>query len=201
MRLSSSRPALARRTALAIGLGAATLLAPAQAQNASLGDGFLCCNMRTDGRTWISDSNYLEQGSVTLPAGTPLRHDGYGRQRVHVLIDGKRHSIGNDYSRTLKLEEFARRYIVAEDPRPRIAGFPPAIRSAIESFKVAPDMTREQVIMAIGYPMTSENPSLEAREWRYWLHSFSPFTVRFDEAGRVSTVESDPETLAKVFAR
>ena len=201
MRLSSSRPALARRTALAIGLSAATLLAPAQAQNAILGDGFLCCNMRTDGRTWISDSNYLEQGSVTLPAGTPLRHDGYGRQRVHVLIDGKRHSIGNDYSRTLKLEEFARRYIVAQDPRPRIAGFPPAIRAAIEAFKVAPDMTREQVIMAIGYPMTSENPSLEAREWRYWLHSFSPFTVRFSEAGRVSTVDSDPETLAKVFAR
>jgi len=62
-----------------------------------------------------------------------------------VLIHGQRHSIGNDCSRTLKLEAFARRYTAAED--------------------------------------------------------FSPFTVRFNEAGRVSTVERDPETLARVFAR
>jgi hypothetical protein len=204
MSLSSSTPPAGRRAALAaaaLALLAGMGAAPAWAQSANLGDGFLCCNMRTDGKTWISDSNYLEKESVTLPAGTPLRHDGYGRQRVHVIIDGKRFTIGNDYSRTLKLDEFARRYIVAEDPRPKIAALPPAVRAAIEAFKVAPGMTREQVIMAIGYPMTSENPSLEAAEWRYWLHSFNPFVVRFDASGRVATVESDPETLARVFVR
>jgi hypothetical protein len=204
MSLSFSTPPAGLRAALAavaLALLAGMGAAPARAQPADLGEGFLCCNMRTDGKTWISDSNYLEKDSATLPAGTPVRHDGYGRQRVLVLIDGKRFTIGNDYSRTLRLEEFARRYIVAEDPRPRIAALPPAIRAAIEAFKVAPGMTREQVITAIGYPMTSENPSLDAAEWRYWLHSFNPFVVRFDASGRVSTVESDPETLARVFAR
>lgn len=195
-RPTRSRAALSLAAALAL-----PLALPVSAQDAKLGDGFLCCNMRTDGKTWISDSNYLETASVVVPAGTPLRHDGFGRQRVHVLIDGKRFSIGNDYSRNLKLDEFARRYIVSEDPRTRLATFPPAIRSAIEGFKVARGMTRDQVAMAIGWPMGSENPDLNAREWRYWLHSFSPFTVAFDEGGRVTAVTSDPATLERVFAR
>ncbi|RYE92515.1 MAG: hypothetical protein EOO78_28685, partial [Oxalobacteraceae bacterium] len=34
-------------------------------------DGFLCCNLRTDG-SWISDSNYAEDGKRVLPVGTPV---------------------------------------------------------------------------------------------------------------------------------
>src|SRR5688572_23649007 len=79
-------------------------IAPAlQAQTQDLGDGFLCCNMRANG-TWISDSNYEETRATVVRAGTPLKHDGFGRHRVHVLIDGKRQSIGNDYSRDLSLD-------------------------------------------------------------------------------------------------
>ncbi len=58
--------------------------------------GFLCCNMRSDG-SWISDSNYAEDGKRVIPAGTPVQVTGYGRYRVNVLIDGKKQSIGNDY--------------------------------------------------------------------------------------------------------
>lgn len=198
--MNRRKSALATLAATSLAAALSTPL-PAAAQSLDLGAGFLCCNMRTDGKNWISDSNYLEEKSAVVPVGTPLKHDGFGRHRVHVQIDGKRFSIGNDYSRDLKLEDFARRYIVATDPRTRIAGFPPAIRNAIQEFKVAPGMTREQVLMALGYPMSSENPSLEAREWKYWLHSFSPFTVKFSDAGRVVDVESDPATLARVYAR
>lgn len=183
-----------------LAIAVATTL-PATAQDVNLGEGFLCCNMRTNGKDWISDSNYLEEKFAVIAVGTPLRHDGFGRHRVHVVIDGKRHSIGNDYSRDLKLEDFARRYIVAADPKAMIATFAPNIRTAIAEFKVAPGMTREQVLMSVGYPMSSENPSLDAKEWKYWLHSFEPFTVKFNDAGRVSEVEGDPQTLPKVLAR
>jgi hypothetical protein len=194
MSLSASKVAAAAALALVTAV-------PALAQDVDLGEGFLCCNMRTNGKDWISDSNYLEQRFAVIPAGTPLKHDGFGRQRVYVVINGKRHSIGNDYSRDIPLEAFARRYLVKEDPKAKITAAPPAIRAAIESFKVARGMTREQVIIAIGYPMSSENPSLDAKEWKYWLHSFSPFNVMFDAQGRVVSVESDPATLDQVFAR
>jgi hypothetical protein len=180
-----------RTSALAVGALVGALSLPAAAQPAY--DGFLCCNMRTDG-SWISDSNYAESGKRIIPVGTPTRVTGYGRQRVNVLIDGKKQDIGNDYSRDLDLGAFAKRYVVTEDPAVRIAGFPPKIREAIRSARVTKGMTREQVAMAVGYPISSENPNLDAPIWRMWLGSFSEFQVLFDNAGRVRAVETDPQT-------
>jgi hypothetical protein len=182
-----------RPSALAVAalLGAMTL--PAAGQDRPTYNGFLCCNLRTDG-SWISDSNYAESGKRIIPVGTPTRVTGYGRQRVNVLIDGKKQDIGNDYSRDLDLGAFARRYVVTEDPSARIAGFPPKIREAIKSARVTKGMTREQVAMAVGYPISSENPNLDAPIWRMWLGSFSEFQVLFDNAGRVRAVETDPQT-------
>ena len=68
--------------------------------------GFLCCNMHTDGK-WISDINYVENAPAIVPLGTPAQVTGYGRHRVQMLLGGKPQTLGNDYSRTLKPEDFA----------------------------------------------------------------------------------------------
>lgn len=169
---------------------------PAAAQD--IGDGFLCCNMRTDG-SWISDSNYMETGKTMIAFGTPVKFAGFGRYRVNLDINGKRQSIGNDYSRDLSMEAFARRYLVKDDPRAKVAAASPKIRSAIESARVAKGMSREQVLIALGYPISSENPNLDAPSWKYWLWSFSPYVVHFDGNGRVTKVEADAETKPKVY--
>lgn len=159
---------------------------------------YLCCNMRTDG-SWISDSNYMESGKRIIAAGTPVKFLGLGRYRVYIEVDGKRQAIGNDYSRDIPMEAFARRYIVNEDPRPKISRASPKIRTAIRTARVTRGMSKDQVLMALGYPISSENPNLDVRRWRYWLWSFSPFAVQFDRSGLVSHVETDKETLHKVF--
>src|SRR5580658_772517 len=69
--------------------------------------GYLCCNMRTDG-SWITGINYAENGKTIIPVGTPVKVDGYGRQRVRIEVGGKKQAIGNDYSRDLKLDVFAK---------------------------------------------------------------------------------------------
>ena len=53
--------------ALAVGTVVPGLAAAADAKY----DGFLCCNMRSDG-SWFSDSNYAENGKRVIPAGTPV---------------------------------------------------------------------------------------------------------------------------------
>ena len=179
-----------------IGLTLAATVTPLSAQE--LSDGFLCCNMRSDG-SWISDSNYAESGKRIIQIGTPIIYKGLGRNRVLVEIEGKRQAIGNDYSRDIALEAFARRYIVKDDPRAKLEAMPPKLRRAIETARVTRGMTKEQVVMAMGYPISSENPHLDVKRWKYWLWSFSPFTIEFDEAGGVSHVETDPNTLPKVF--
>jgi len=154
-------------------------------------DGFLCCNMRTTG-DWISDSNYNDAGQRVVPLGTPTKVTGYGRYRVQVTIDGKRQAIGNDYSRDLSLEDFAKRYVVTEDPKAKLATYPAKLRDAIQAGRLSRGMTREQVLMAVGYPISSENPRLDATTWRYWVSSFSEFQVTFDNAGRVREIMADP---------
>ncbi|HUF21964.1 MAG TPA: outer membrane protein assembly factor BamE [Burkholderiales bacterium] len=161
-------------------------------------DGFLCCNMRTDGK-WISDINYEESGKRIIAFGTPVKVIGYGRYRVRVVIEGRVQHIGNDYSRDLKREVFARRYVVPQDPRPAVVAMPEKIRKAIESAKVSKGMTKDQVLIAVGYPVSSENTTLDAPVWRYWLWSFSPFTVYFDDSGKVTRVDTEADTRPKVY--
>ena len=160
--------------------------------------GFLCCNMRTNG-SWISDINYDDKGMRIIPVGTPLKVTGYGHYRVKVDINGKKQAIGNDYSRDLKQEAFMRRYVVADDPAAKIATFTKRAQLAIASAQVALGMTREQVIMSLGYPVSSENPNLSARTWKFWLSSFVEFHVTFDEDDLVIDVSGDVQTKRQVF--
>ncbi len=161
-------------------------------------EGFLCCNMHSDGR-WISDINYRGGGLTMIPAGTPVKVTGQGRWRVLVQIDGKAQALGNDYSRTIGLDEFARRLVVAEDPRPKIAAAPPKVREAIQAGKITKGMTREQVIMAIGHPITSYNDKLDAPLWRYWLDRSSEYQVFWGDDGRVERLFGSADTRSRVW--
>jgi len=162
-------------------------------------NGYLCCNMRTYGDS-ISDINYDEQGTRIVAVGTPARITAYDFRWFNLDLAGKPQRIKNDYSRNIPLPAFAQRYVVTEDPKQKMAAFPPAVRDAILAVKVMPGMTREQVLMAIGYPVASENPSLDAPVWRYWRDSWSEFQVQFDERGLVKTVVGDPVALSRVLA-
>jgi hypothetical protein len=160
--------------------------------------GFLCCNMRTDG-SWISDINYDENGKRIIPVGTPVKVTGYGHYRVKVEINGKSQAIGNDYSRDLPLDVFAKRYVVAENPAPKIAAFPMKIQEAITTARIVIGMTREQVLMSVGYPVSSENHNLDDKTWRFWLSSFSEFRVTFDDSGHVIEVSGDADAKSKIL--
>jgi hypothetical protein len=167
-------------------------------QSAEPESGYLCCNMRSDG-SWISDSNYLEAGKTIVPLGTPVTVLGFGRYRVNVKINGQPQTIGNDYSRYVAMDVFAKRYVVKDDPRAQLAGMPPKIRRAVDSARVTKGMTRDQVLMALGYPMASENPHLDGPMWKYWLWTFQPFRVHFDGDGVVNRVSGSEDTLANVY--
>ena len=160
-------------------------------------EGFLCCNMRSDG-SWISDINYIASGKQMIAAGTPVKVTGYGRYRVLVEFDGKKQAIGNDYSRTVQLEEFALRYVLPNDPNLAMQKFAPKVREAIKAARIMRGMTREQVLMAVGYPIVSENPSLDSPLWRYWTSRSAEYQVFWGEDGRVDKIFGAPATRALV---
>jgi len=187
--------------ALAIAIAAPVTVAHAQRPAAPQGPpitGFLCCNMYTYGAQ-MGDANYREEGTSLIPVGTPTQVTGYERHFVYLNVGGKTQRLKNDYSRDIAMTPFAYRYVVSEDPRVRIAAFEPKIRAAILAAKITEGMTREQVTMAVGWPIASENPRLEADVWRYWIDSWSEYQVSFDKVGMVKAVTATPAVLDRVL--
>lgn len=168
-------------------------------EEAPLREGFTCCNLHYED-DWISDSNY---GSLPfIPAGTPVKLKSYGRNRVHVDMDGKPMRIGLDYGRAQEtLEQFAEKLILAEDPKSRIAKYPADVREAIRFGQILPGMTREQTLIAVGYPQRDETVSLEAPVWNYWASSFAPYRVVWGKSGRIKEIATDPATHARMVYR
>lgn len=178
----------------------ATVLAASAAHAQATFHGWLCCNMRTDG-SWISEINY-ESAPRIIPAGTPVQVTGYGRYRVHTLMNGERQDLGNDYSRAIEMGAFAHRYVVPANPQQRLRNAPPAVQQAVRASRVRLGMTREQVAMSLGYPIADETPSLDSREWKYWRSSGEEFHVIFNRRGVVEAIRSDdPHLRARVTAR
>jgi hypothetical protein len=163
-----------------------------------LPSGYTCCNFHHEG-DWINDANYTTLPMI--PAGTPATVTRYGRYRAYVTIGDQKMRLGLDYGREKEtLEEWVSKMIVASDPNARIAAYPEEIQSAIREGKVAKGMTKEQVIVSVGYPLTSENASFDAPEWRMWVSSFGEYRIIWSENGRVKDIIADDLTKHVVYA-
>lgn len=172
-----------------------TACAPHYDPNApALRTGYTCCNLHFED-DWISDGNYGEYPFIA--AGTPVKVYGYSGDRAYVEIGGRKMRLGHDYGRKQEtLQQWVEKIVVAKDPKVRLATFPPDVREAIRIGKVSEGMNKEQAIMAVGYPLTSDTPSLDAPVWNYWLSSFAQYQLIWDKGGRMK-VSADPGVKAR----
>jgi hypothetical protein len=153
-------------------------------------DGFACCNLHYE-RDWINDGNYA--ALPMIPAGTPIKVVSTGRHKAHVIIDGKKMRLGHDYGRDQEsLETWIAKIVVTEDPRPRIASYPADVQGAIKAGRVVLGMTREQAVVSIGYPLTSETPSYDSLLWRHWVSSFEEYQLNWGKDGKLAEVIAAP---------
>jgi hypothetical protein len=167
---------------VAVALGAG----PVAAQ-APLLEGFTCCNLHHDG-DWISDANW--SNLPMIPAGTPIKITFYGyNHRAFAELDGRAMRIGHDYGRAQEsLEKYVSKLVVPASPATKIEGYPKAFRDAIRAGRVETGMTREQAIIAAGYPATHKTPSLDAPVWNYWASRAGRYEVHWNAKGTVQTI-------------
>jgi hypothetical protein len=162
---------------------------PEESADLPLPEGYSCCNLHYED-DWISDSNFLTL--PTIPLGTPVKVLKFGRNRAYVKIGDKSMRIGLDYGRQqLTLQQWIDRIVVTEDPTEKLAGFPAPIQAAIKAGRIAEGMTREQVIMAVGYPLASENPSLGDLVWRMRASMYGKYQLKWDASGRLAKILAD----------
>ncbi len=163
-----------------------------------LRSGYTCCNFRYN-HDWINDGNYAELPMI--PAGSPIKLNQIDRYIAYVDIDGKAFRLGLDYGRTLETtEQWVNKLIVQDDPKARLATYAPAVRRAIQNGQIMLGMTKEQVIMSLGYPETDQNPRLDVPFWRYWRSSFGEYKVHWNDAERVSEITGHSETVMLMTA-
>jgi serine/threonine-protein kinase len=60
-------------------------------------------------------------------------------------------------------------------------------QQGIREGRVLPGMTKEGVILAIGYPPEHKTPSTASNDWRYWTGTLSTMVVQFED-GRVTNI-------------
>lgn len=196
-------------------LAALVLSAPSYAQ--TLADGFLCCTVRFEYYRNVnraSDANWVEFRSH-LQAGTPVKVSAYqarspyantsqvvGAQSAKpyeflIAGDKKELVLKNEDTQHLSPKDYLGQLVVTTDPKVRIETFSPEIKEAIASGRVMVGMTKEQVIMALGYPLKKENLNLVSSPmWRYYYGSFDEIFVVFETDGKVRAIEGLPFTLA-----
>jgi len=187
---AASHAGILRDVMVSVGLSKPAPPAPGSPGSQSLPrKGFACCVLHYS-RDWINDGNYAE--SPMIPAGTPIEVLSYGSNRAYIKVDGKPMRLGHDYGRDQEsLEAWVNKIVVNDDPRARIATYAPPIQAAIREGKVMVGMTREQAIASIGYPLTSENVSLDAPTWRIWRSSHGEYDLNFGADGRIKSVTGD----------
>ena len=140
-------------------------------------EGYTCCNFHHE-KDWISDANW---GNLPMiPAGARIKVIDYGWNRASVEIEGQAMRIGQDYGRKEEsLEKFIGKLVVKSDPKAKIDKFPAKIKTAIHESKVIPGMTREQVIMSVGYPPTHRTPTLDSTVWHMWASRAGRYEIHW----------------------
>ena len=161
---------------------------------------YTCCNLHYE-KPEITDANYL-RGRL-IPFGTRVQILEVRKDRVTfeasgyppitlALKDGAHH---------LTMDQYLDRIFVVDDPYARLPKLPrdgkqaaevDKTRRMIEDGTVSVGMTRDQVLMALGYPPADRTPSLDAPTWTYWANHGDPFEVSF-EGNQVSHVSRQPE--------
>jgi len=158
--------------------------------------GYACCNLRYSG-DWISDQSSGELPFI--PLGTRVLVRSVEGDRAEIEAGEKPYRMGLDYGRKLeKTAEWVDKLVVLQDPTEKLAKYPANIRTAIEAGRLLNGMTREQVLMAVGYPTTYDTPKLDATPWKmYWNRT--QYLIHWS-GGKVSRIEAAPDLLAKILA-
>jgi hypothetical protein len=129
------------------------------------------------------DGKYLTTNyarGTLVPINTPVHVVAISHRKIALkrLDNGEPITVENveKYSRKT-MDQFASLLLSSEKtPVDRLA---PPIAAAIEAGEMRKGMTKEQVLLARGYPPAHETPSTDDDRWKYWSSRFVTQTIGF----------------------
>jgi len=156
---------------------------------------YTCCNLHYED-DWISDANWSDLPMI--PAGARIFVQSAGPKSAEVLIEGRPMRLGLDYGRAQStMSAFLQRLVVTKDPRLAIDAMPTKLQDAVRAGQVALGMSREQAVIALGYPRQDETPTLDGRYWKYSTVEGEAFVLVWGADGLLADVEGVPDLKRK----
>jgi outer membrane protein assembly factor BamE (lipoprotein component of BamABCDE complex) len=148
---------------------------------------YTCCNLHYE-KDVVTDANY--QKGTLVPFGTRVQIIDVRKNTVKFKAEGHpaltwQLRFGR---KELTMDQALDRLFVADDPHAKITKkTPEKTRSLIQQSGVEPGMTRDQVLMSLGYPPAHRTPALDGPTWTYWQNRVVTFQVHFsgDKVERV----------------
>jgi SmpA / OmlA family len=140
---------------------------------------YTCCNIRYE-KDEINDANY--QVGTIIPFGTRVQILEVGGDRVKFQAEGAPPITWfRRFGKDVPMETYLSRLFLETDPKTKLSPKMPAkTRKLLEQGVVEPGMTRDQVLLSLGYPPAHRTPSLAVNSWHYWRNRFVQFDVYFD---------------------
>ena len=154
---------------------------------------YTCCNIRYE-KNEITDVNY-QMGGI-IPYGTRVQIIEVKKNAVKFLPEGHPEMtlVYRHGRKVYPFEQYVDRIFLTEPPRLSAApvasskkkGAKAAASSAnkfekqIQQGIVEPGMTKQDVLLALGYPPAHRTPSIEQPIWTYWRNRWDVFMVYFD---------------------
>lgn len=147
---------------------------------------FLCCNVHYE-KNEIND-NWFQVGTP-IKAGTRVQIMEVRKNSV--LFQAEGHPpirLELKYGEKLvAFDDYLRRVFPDTNPLLKFGKKKSKLEQAAIDGRVEPGMTRDQVILAIGYPPAHMTPSLEQDSWHYWTNRWHQYYVIFSK-GKVDRV-------------
>jgi len=147
---------------------------------------YTCCNLRYEGGE-INDANY-GVGSM-LPFGSAATVLKASSGSITFRAGGGDLTLYHKYGTAQETsQQYFGKILVDADPHVRFATYPAQVQSAITDGRIERGMTKEQVIMSIGYPPSHRTTSTEMNTWIYFYNRWITYQVQFGADGKLSNI-------------
>lgn len=128
--------------------------------------------------------NFQREGLI--PACSKVSIDAVSAKRLQFTVSKSERAYTMDkHKSSPDFLAYLSQYFGTECVSDKIKNLSSKDRAGIKAGVVDFGMTKQGVIYAIGYPPAHQTSSIEADEWKYWIHRFRTMRVKFDSKGRV----------------
>ena len=138
-----------------------------------------------------SYANYTNPGAghQILSVNTPVRIKKWRRSGFIIVDTETNREIFFEYNKgrmQMSIEEYLDK--ITSTSKVNIGRLSDKDRQGIEEGAAGIGMTKEGVMIALGYPATHRTPSPESNRWIYWTNRFGTIAVTFDDKGVVTGI-------------